>query len=100
MRIQEKKLVEGSSQEDVCSWMEGIKTNDITPIEDVISELETIIETTKGNKQRQKEKPLKSEQYQEQLKYDKEKLELQLFYMGKNGRRTSEENKRKRITET
>ena len=75
--------VEGISHEDVRSWMEGIKTNDITPIADVISELETIIKTTKGNEQRQKENlaaQVRDEQYKEQLKFDKEKLDLQLFY--------------------
>ena len=42
LRIQEKKLVEGISQKDVRSWTEGIKTNDIAPIEDVISELDPV----------------------------------------------------------
>ena len=66
LRIQEKKLVEGISQEDVRSWTEGIKTNDIAPIEDVISELDTIIETAKVNEQRQKENlaaQVRGEQY-------------------------------------
>ena len=68
LRIQEKKLVEDISQEDVRSWTEGIKTNDIAPIEDVISELDTIIETAKVNQQRQKENlaaQVRGEQYQE-----------------------------------
>ena len=49
----------------------------------MISELDTIIETAKVNEQRQKENLAaqgRGEQYQEQLKHDKEKLELQLFY--------------------
>ena len=81
LRIQEKKLGEGVSQEDVRSWTKQTKANNISPIEDAIAELETVIETTKGNVQRQKENlaaQARDEQYQEQLKYDKGKLEL--FY--------------------
>ena len=49
----------------------------------MISELDTIIETAKVNEQRQKANlaaQVRGEQYQEQLKHDKEKLEFQLFY--------------------
>ena len=49
----------------------------------MISELDTIIETAKVNEQLQKENlaaQVRDEQYQEQLKHDKEKFELQLFY--------------------
>ena len=52
--------MEGISQNDVRSWTEGIKTNDIAPIQDVISELEKIIETAaKGNEQGEKENLVK-----------------------------------------
>ena len=70
LRIQEKKLGEGVSQEDVRSWTEQTKANNTTPIEDAIAELETVIETTKGNVQRQKENvaaQVRDEQYQEKL---------------------------------
>ena len=43
LRIQEKKLGEGVSQEDVRSWTEQTKANNISPIEDAIAELETVI---------------------------------------------------------
>ncbi|XP_028404021.1 uncharacterized protein LOC114526636 [Dendronephthya gigantea] len=83
LRIQEIKLGEGITPDEVRAWTEGIKSNDIIPIENAISELETVIETTKKNELRKKENLAaqgRDEQYQEKLKYDKEKLELQLVY--------------------
>ena len=66
------------------------------------SESDTIIETAKVNEQRQKENlaaQVRGEQYQKQLKHDKEKLELQLFYktkmVEKCAKKTSESGSQK-----
>jgi hypothetical protein len=54
-----------------------------TYIEEAISELETVITTAKGKELRRKENlaaQVRDEEYQEKLKFDKEKLELKLYY--------------------
>ena len=87
--IQEAKLGEGVKPEEVRAWTDETKANYIVPIEEAISELETVITTAKGKELRRKENlaaQVRDEEYQEKLKFDKEKLELKLYY---------EKNKRK-----
>ncbi|CAB4011681.1 Hypothetical predicted protein, partial [Paramuricea clavata] len=55
LRIQEAKLREGVKPEEVRAWTDETKANDIVPIEEAISELETVITTTKGKELRRKE---------------------------------------------
>jgi hypothetical protein len=83
LRIQETKLGEGVKPEEVRAWTDETKANDIVPIEEAISELETVITTAKGKELRRKENlaaQVRDEEYQEKLKYDKETLELKLYY--------------------
>jgi hypothetical protein len=54
LRIQETKLGEGVKPEEVRAWTDETKANDIVPIEEAISELETVITTAKGKELRRK----------------------------------------------
>ena len=52
------------------------------PVGNAISKLETVIETAEANELRRKENQsaqVRDEQYQEKVRYDKEKLELTLI---------------------
>ena len=82
VRIQEGKLGEGINAEDVRTWTEKIKKDDIAPIEAVL-QLETVLENVKQDELRRREglaAQAREEKAQEQLKYDKEKFELQFNY--------------------
>ena len=68
---------------DVRTWTEKIKKDDIAPIEDAVLQLETVLENVKQDELRRKEglaAQATEEKAQEQLKYDKEKFELQFIY--------------------
>ena len=83
VRIQEGKLGEGVNAEDVRTWTEKIKKDDIAPIEEAVLQLETVLENVKQDELRRKEglaAQAREEKAQEQLKYDKEKFELQFIY--------------------
>jgi hypothetical protein len=83
LRIQEKKLGDSAAAEDVRAWTETAKKDYILPIEEAIHELDTVIKTTQEREIKHKEllaTQARDAQYQEVLKYDKEKLELQLLY--------------------
>ena len=83
MRIQEGKLGEGLTAEDVRTWTEKIKKDDIAPIEEAVLQLETVLENVKQDKLRRKEglaAQAREGKAQEQSKYDKKKFELQFNY--------------------
>ena len=68
---------------DVRTWTEKIKKDDIAPIEDAVLQLETVLENVKQDELRRKKglaAQAREEKAQEQLKYDKEKFELQFIY--------------------
>jgi hypothetical protein len=81
--IQEAKLGEGVKPEEVRAWTDETKANDIVPIEEAISGLETVITTAKGKELRRKENlaaQVRDEEYQEKLKSVRlQKLEITKF---------------------
>ena len=82
VRIQEGKLGEGINAEDVRTWTEKIKKDDIAPIEEAVLQLETVLENVKQDELRRREglaAQAREEKAQGQLKYDK-KFELQFNY--------------------
>ena len=85
LRVQEKKLAE-TSAEEVKTWTTEIQTS-LEPFEDAITVIEQTIKNLKDteNKKKQQEADnaatlAREEKYKEQLNFEKEKLEQQLYY--------------------
>ena len=106
LRVQEKKLAE-TSTEEVKTWTTKIQTS-LEPFEDAITEIEQTIKDLKEteNKKKQQEADIaaalaREEKYKEQLNFEKEKLEQQLYYeeqleekrKGSHGQKTDKEHK-------
>ena len=106
LRVQEKKLAE-TSAEEVKTWTTEIQTS-LEPFEDAITEIEQTIKDLKDteNKKKQQEADIaatlaREEKYKEQLNFEKEKLEQQLYYeeqleekrKGSHGQKTDKEHK-------
>ena len=106
LRVQEKKLAE-TSAEEVKTWTTEIQTS-LEPFEDAITEIEQTIKDLKDteNKKKQQEADIaaalaREEKYKEQLNFEKEKLEQQLYCeeqleekrKGSHGQKTDKEHK-------
>ena len=106
LRVQEKKLAE-TSAEEVKTWTTEIQTS-LEPFEDAITEIEQAIKDLKDteNKKKQQEADIaaalaREEKYKEQLNFEKENLEQQLYYeeqlehkrKGSHGQKTDKEHK-------
>ena len=106
LRVQEKKLAE-TSTEEVKTWTTEIQTS-LEPFEDAVTEIEQTIKYLKDteNKKKQQEADIaatlaREEKYKEQLNFEKEKLEQQLYYeeqlkekrKGSHGQKTGKEHK-------
>ena len=81
VRIEQKKLENDESAEEPCSWSSEIDTN----IEGVDAEIEYLGKCLSEEKQQSKlaEKEILAKEREEQLKFEKEKLDMKLEYENK-----------------
>ena len=79
VKIEEKKLEEGLSMEEVCTWSNEIDEK-IEGVDAEIEYLRKCLNEARQLAEKEKEDELRSIEREKQLEFEKEKLEMKLEY--------------------